>query len=68
MKQQGKQKEDPQMLSKIYDWFTKGAFLAQAGEEAAERVLLQWAVDQYVAAVRQAKQEPAQEGMPRRER
>ena len=26
---------------------SKGAFLAQAGEEAAERVLLQWAATQY---------------------
>ena len=26
---------------------SKGAFLAQVGEEAAERILLQWAVEQY---------------------
>ena len=43
---------------------SKGAFLAQAGEEAAERVLLQWAVDQYVAGVASLSELTAETQLP----
>jgi uncharacterized membrane protein YebE (DUF533 family) len=43
---------------------SKGAFLAQAGEEAAERVLLQWAVDQYAAGVASLSELAAETQLP----
>jgi hypothetical protein len=43
---------------------SKGAFLAQAGEEAAERILLQWAVDQYVAGVASLSELAAETQLP----
>ena len=43
---------------------SKGAFLAQAGEEAAERVLLRWAVDQYVAGVASLSELAAETQLP----
>jgi hypothetical protein len=43
---------------------SKGAFLAQAGEEAAERILLQWAVEQYVAGVASLSELAAETQLP----
>ena len=43
---------------------SKGAFLAYAGEEAAERVLLQWAVDQYAAGVASLSELAAETQLP----
>jgi predicted transcriptional regulator len=43
---------------------SKGAFLAQAGEEAAERVLLQWAGDQYAAGVASLSELAAETHLP----
>jgi hypothetical protein len=43
---------------------SKGAFLAQAGEEAAEQVLLQWAVKQYAAGVASLSELAAETQLP----
>jgi hypothetical protein len=43
---------------------SKGAFLAQAGEEAAERVLLQWAAAQYTAGVASLSELAAETQLP----
>lgn len=43
---------------------SKGTFLAQAGEEAAERVLLQWAATQYTAGAASLSELAAETGLP----
>ena len=43
---------------------SKGAFLAQAGEEAAERVLLQWAAAQYTAGAASLSELAAETRLP----
>lgn len=43
---------------------SKGTFLAQAGEEAAERVLLQWAATQYAAGAASLSEVAAETGLP----
>lgn len=43
---------------------SKGAFLAQAGEAAAERVLLQWAVAQYAAGTASLSELAAETQLP----
>jgi len=43
---------------------SKGAFLAQAGEEAAERILLQWAAEQYAAGVASLSELAAETQLP----
>lgn len=43
---------------------SKGAFLAQAGEEAAERVLLQWVVAQYAAGAASLSELAAETQLP----
>jgi uncharacterized protein (DUF1778 family) len=43
---------------------SKGAFLAQAGEEAAEQVLLQWAVKQYAVGVASLSELAAETQLP----
>ena len=43
---------------------SKGAFLAQAGEAAAERVLLQWAVTQYAAGTASLSELAAETQLP----
>jgi uncharacterized protein (DUF1778 family) len=43
---------------------SKGAFLARAGEEVAERVLLKWAVEQYTAGVASLSELAAQTHLP----
>jgi hypothetical protein len=43
---------------------SKGAFLARAGEAAAARVLLKWAVEQYTAGVASLSELAAQVELP----
>ncbi len=43
---------------------SKGAFLARAGEEAAERILLKWAVEQYSAGVASLSELAAETELP----
>jgi uncharacterized protein (DUF1778 family) len=43
---------------------SKGAFLAQVGEEAAERVLMQWAVKQYATGVASLSELAAETQLP----
>jgi hypothetical protein len=43
---------------------SKGAFLARAGEEAAEHVLLRWAVAQYTAGVASLSELAAETQLP----
>ena len=43
---------------------SKGAFLARAGEEAAEQVLLRWAVEQYTTGVASLSELAAETQLP----
>lgn len=43
---------------------SKGAFLARAGEEAAEQVLLRWAVEQYTAGAASLSELAAETQLP----
>lgn len=43
---------------------SKGAFLARAGEEAAEQVLLRWAVEQYATGVASLSELAAKTQLP----